>query len=138
MGLRLQYCFRVNAPFRRHFVFSDISNSHYVLLERFSISNQIHTIRIIDLKAKTNLHLKLKSVHNYSIQVGAIAESQTDREDNQGSSSVVIRVQAGDDVWVSHTNPNSLTYIHGDDQERTSSFMGVLLYEEENNAIIGR
>ena len=49
---------------------------------------------------------------------------------------MVIRVQAGDDVWVSHTN--GYQHVHGDDQERTSSFMGVLLYEEEGSTIVGR
>ena len=57
-----------------------------------------------------------------------MAESRDDTDDNQGSNTVLLRVNQGDQVWTAHYS--SYPDIYGDDNERTSSFSGVLLYED--------
>lgn len=58
-----------------------------------------------------------------------MAESRDDADDNQGSNSAVLRLSQGDEVWTSHYS--SFPDMFGDDGERTTSFMGVLLYMDE-------
>lgn len=62
-------------------------------------------------------------------QLRAVAESQTERDDNQGSNAAVLRLAAGDEVWTIHLSGASETY--GGPNDRETSFMGVLLYEVE-------
>ncbi|XP_060580171.1 uncharacterized protein LOC132736970 isoform X2 [Ruditapes philippinarum] len=71
----------------------------------------------------------VKLVVNGVHQTGAVAESRDDWDDNQGSNSVVLRLNQGDEVWTSHYF--SYPDVFGDDTERTASFMGVLLYVDQ-------
>ncbi|XP_045211142.2 uncharacterized protein LOC123562575 [Mercenaria mercenaria] len=67
----------------------------------------------------------IKLVVNGVHMVGAVAESRSDGDDNQGSNTVVLRLNQGDEVWTAHYGG---TDIYGADNERTTSFTGVLLY----------
>ncbi|KAL4235193.1 hypothetical protein ACF0H5_006831 [Mactra antiquata] len=67
----------------------------------------------------------LKLVVNGDHKLAAVAESRNDADDNQGSSTVILEVNQGDKVWLVHYGG---TDIFGNDNERTSSFVGVLLY----------
>ena len=70
----------------------------------------------------------MKLVVNGQHTIGAVAESTGVADDNQGSSTAILRVKQGDQVWLSHYS--SFPNIHGDDVERTTSFTGILLFEE--------
>ncbi|XP_060607025.1 uncharacterized protein LOC132759293 isoform X2 [Ruditapes philippinarum] len=82
---------------------------------------------------------KLQGEHAYDVwvklvvngvhQTGAVAESRDDADDNQGSKAVVLHLNQGDEVWTSHYS--SYPDMFGDDTERTTSFMGVLLYVDQ-------
>ncbi|KAL4222494.1 hypothetical protein ACF0H5_018533 [Mactra antiquata] len=69
----------------------------------------------------------VKLVINSNHQLGAVAESRNDTFDSQGSNSAVVQCTENDEVWISHYSlyPD----LFGDDNERTTSFMGVLLYK---------
>jgi len=58
-----------------------------------------------------------------------VAESRDVGDDNQGSNTAILRLAQGDEVWVAHfaARPD----VHGDDAERTSSFSGIQLFEED-------
>jgi hypothetical protein len=61
----------------------------------------------------------------FFLQFDAAAESQFARDDNQGSSTIVIRLNERDEVWIAlHVGSG----VFGDNDERTTSFTGVLLY----------
>ncbi|KAL4239823.1 Complement component C1q domain [Mactra antiquata] len=68
----------------------------------------------------------VKLVINGNHMLGAVAESRNDTYDSQGSNSIVVHCSQYDEVWISHYSlyPD----LFGDDNERTTSFMGVLLY----------
>ncbi|XP_060607030.1 uncharacterized protein LOC132759297 [Ruditapes philippinarum] len=68
----------------------------------------------------------VKLVVNGVHQIGAAAESQVVKDDNQGSSTIILRLKKGDEVWTASQNAGSSLF--GSDNERTTSFTGVLLY----------
>ncbi|XP_045211131.2 uncharacterized protein LOC123562565 [Mercenaria mercenaria] len=70
----------------------------------------------------TLVKLAVNGVH----KVGSVAESPVVHDDNQGSSTVILRLKQGDEVWTA--SQNSGGDIFGSDYERTTSFTGTLLY----------
>ncbi|KAL4225574.1 Complement C1q-like protein 4 [Mactra antiquata] len=66
---------------------------------------------------------------NGKVQLDAVAESRIDTYDSQGSSTVVIHCEQGWEVWTSHYG--AFPDLFGSDVLRTTSFMGVLLYETQ-------
>lgn len=59
-----------------------------------------------------------------------MAETRNSYDDNQGSNSAVLKLDAGDEVWTSYFHTGS-GELFGDTEARGTSFMGVLLYEVE-------
>ena len=57
--------------------------------------------------------------------INAVAETLTETDDDQGSNTVVIRLQDGDSVWVSGNYDNH--HVEGS-EFRISSFTGVFLF----------
>lgn len=58
-----------------------------------------------------------------------VAETQAEFDDNQGSSTIILKLKPEDEVWISHVSayPN----VYGSDAERSTSFAGILLIELE-------
>ncbi|XP_052761389.1 caprin-2-like [Mya arenaria] len=82
-----------------------------------------------------NIWAKLMKNGNHMIE--AVAESYTDNEDNQGSSTAVLMLSRGDEVWVAHEG--FADRIHGDQVERCTSFTGVLLVQtDDHGSIVGK
>ena len=58
-----------------------------------------------------------------------MADSRDVADDNQGSNTAILRLAQGDEVWVAHFAARHA--VHGDAAERTTSFSGVQLFQEE-------
>ena len=61
------------------------------------------------------------------VKLSAVAESRDEADDNQGSSTAILKLALDDEVWIVHESGNN--EVFGSPTDRQTSFTGTLLYE---------
>lgn len=68
--------------------------------------------------------------------MSAVAESTAPDDDEQGSTTAILFVLEGDQVWTTHEFKGG-NNLYSSNIERVTSFTGTLLYEKSASAIVG-